>query len=1286
MKKHLLIVLFTSFCFTLAYNSSFGQSLFQGPATGSIAAGSSVSTADFAAAAVAAVAPKRVLEKDEHEIPLFPDPPNLVAPTGPAGSNVVFDKSSSISAAAATAPTILSSFLGIPDAGAVIPPDPHMAAGPNHLLACVNQEFRIFDKLGNQVFQVAAASWFDNVLAGTSPCDPQVVYDDLSGRWIMIWIECGSLSPSLLLSVSDDSDPLGTWFNWRIPGDQNGDMVTGFFNDFPKIGVDQDAIYVTANMFDIFFEYVQLRIIPKAQLLNNDAGPVTWTDFWDLRDPGSLATTVVTVVPSVDFGDAGAQDNTEYLINDSPFVTGTFMTLWTLTDPLGAQTLTAVDVPVVSSTDPPDADQLGGSTTLIDVGGRRVRNAVYRDGSIWSAHSIAGGTGDAFAFARYVRIDVNSATALEDVAFGQDDFWYFYPAIEVDSGLNMVMGFSRSGVTEYAGAFFTGRLDTDPPGLADAQVLKAGEDNYVKTFGGTRNRWGDYNGIALDPTSGTIWMFTEYAALAVGPGVDDDRWGTWFGEVSLSGGTDVPPTITSTPNTTATVDTPYAYDDNNTVEAAGTAPITFSLVSGPPGFTVASDGLVTWTPTINDTGTQNVQIMASNNFGSDTQTFDIVVSEAPPPSAAQFRINAGGNDFTDSNGDLFVADKAFVAGDFGFSGGASNSTTNDIAGTTDDPLYQNWREDGSSFSYIFDGLSVDDYTVTLFFQEPFARRAGRRVFDVVAEGTVFLDNFDIFAQAGQLTAHTETFTVNVSDGQLNLDFQKVSGGPALVCGVSVVGSAPPVVAPDITVSPLSLDFGDVDTSATSDLTVTITNDGNADLQVSGLTTTNSVFSVVSPATPVTIVPAASEIVTVRFSPTAAGVQTGDLEITSDDPDEGLVTVSLTGNGVVPPPDAPNISVNPTSLDFGQVTVDSTSDAIVTITNDGTQILTVSDLSTTNTVFSVVSPATPFDVAANGGTQDVTLRFAPTATGVQSGDLNITSNDPDQGVLAVPLTGEGVTAPPPVSAFRINSGGGDFTDSNGDLFVADKAFTAGDFGFQGGSTNSTSNAISGTTDDPLYQDFREGNSFSYLFDLANGDYDVTAFFMEPRVRRTGRRVFDVLAEGVVVVNDLDIFAVAGQLAAHTESFTVNVADGQLNIDFEKVSGAAQPLVCAIAVVPVTATPALAARLENQTGSETQLIQTSAVPDKFELSQNYPNPFNPETTIRYSVHTGMHVTLQIYNLLGQVVRTLVDAQHEAGVFSVVWNGQDGAGNKVTSGVYIYQLKGEGFVETRKMILLQ
>ena len=94
-----------------------------------------------------------------------------------------------------------------------------------------------------------------------------------------------------------------------------------------------------------------------------------------------------------------------------------------------------------------------------------------------------------------------------------------------------------------------------------------------------------------------------------------------------------PPTITSTPSTTATVGIAYAYDVDGKVEATGSAPITFSLGSGPTGMSVSGSGVVSWTPVTGQEGIHTVEITATNNVGSDTQAFSITVSEAPvvPP-------------------------------------------------------------------------------------------------------------------------------------------------------------------------------------------------------------------------------------------------------------------------------------------------------------------------------------------------------------------------------------------------------------------------------------------------------------------------------------------------------------------------------------------------------------------------------------------------------------------------------------------------------------------------------
>jgi hypothetical protein len=89
----------------------------------------------------------------------------------------------------------------------------------------------------------------------------------------------------------------------------------------------------------------------------------------------------------------------------------------------------------------------------------------------------------------------------------------------------------------------------------------------------------------------------------------------------------------------------------------------------------------------------------------------------------------------------------------------------------------------------------------------------------------------------------------------------------------------------------------------------------------------------------------------------------------------------------------------------------------------------------------------------------------------------------------------------------------------------------------------------------------------------------------------------------------------------------------------------------------------------------------LPKEFELEQNYPNPFNPKTTIRYNLPRAMHVTLTIYNLMGQEIATLVSDDYLAGRYETTWEAIEFA-----SGVYVYQLQAGSFLKTRKMLLLK
>ncbi len=100
----------------------------------------------------------------------------------------------------------------------------------------------------------------------------------------------------------------------------------------------------------------------------------------------------------------------------------------------------------------------------------------------------------------------------------------------------------------------------------------------------------------------------------------------------------------------------------------------------------------------------------------------------------------------------------------------------------------------------------------------------------------------------------------------------------------------------------------------------------------------------------------------------------------------------------------------------------------------------------------------------------------------------------------------------------------------------------------------------------------------------------------------------------------------------------------------------------------------------------IAEENLIPKEFFLSQNYPNPFNPTTLISYGLPKDSDVKVQIFNLLGQRVITLVSEHQTAGLKSVVWDGKDGAGKSVTSGVYFYRIDTGDHQDTKKMLLLK
>lgn len=453
-----------------------------------------------------------------------------------SGAEVVSDRRSGRTAAPAemllaaappeTAPaalSLLANFPGLPSTG-WLPYDATLATGPEHVMVSVNASVGFYAKSGSLILQRSLASWFSSVVTNAKIFDPKVLYDQFARRWVLLAVGLAA-NPNrswFLLSISETADPRGRWFNYALDATRDGSTATNNWADYPAIGVDADALYITANMFRFggAFQYAKLRVIPKAGPYAG--GTMRFSDFVKLKnDDGSMA---FTIQPCHTFGSPGV----EYLVNtlypSSTRPTQNQLTVWSLRDAATAPRLSRKSVTIAPYSLPPDADQKGGGTPL-DTGDIRMLNAVYSGGSVWCVFTTAqtwSGTNRA-AFC-WLQLRPSENAILQQGIFGARDGSYFYPAIMSDVHGNVIVTFARCSSTEFASVHYSGRTTTDPSGrLRPSVLLKAGVANYLGLDGMGRNRWGDYAGIALDPVdSRQIWLYHGYAAGA-------NLWATQIG-------------------------------------------------------------------------------------------------------------------------------------------------------------------------------------------------------------------------------------------------------------------------------------------------------------------------------------------------------------------------------------------------------------------------------------------------------------------------------------------------------------------------------------------------------------------------------------------------------------------------------------------------------------------------------------------------------------------------------------------------------------------------------------
>lgn len=491
--------------------------------------------------------------------------------------------------------------------GTNIPPDTMGAVGVNHVVNVTNNQMRITDRNGVQLQRMTLnAFWAGTTIKGTavtSTFDPKVLYDRFNDRFMMISSAgAQSVNSGALFAVTLTGDPTGTWYRITTEADPTSTASGGLWIDYPSIGINKNWIVINYNTFGygtVFgYQRADIFVLDKQAFYAN-----TLTTVNKIQD--STANCVAPFIDKLGCGftinPAIVEDNTTenmYLVEDWDSTAGQLRIL-NLTGTAAAPVLTVgTQFPQSTNSWRFNASRIassGGyapqkqqsaflpSATRIMTNDSRLQNAVMRNGSLWTAHTVmlaatptaagvaVGGTAnpDIRSAIQWWQINptiVNSATGtpplqrarIEDptadnchngsagtrtvatcnsTALQVGQFLAF-PNISVNKDNDVLIGFTQFSAYTYPSGAYAVRRSTDPVNtMRDPVVFRPGQSNYnIGSGSGTarQNRWGDYSAAQTDPLNDTdFWTVQEYSGTYRDFGFGlAAPWETWWAQVS----------------------------------------------------------------------------------------------------------------------------------------------------------------------------------------------------------------------------------------------------------------------------------------------------------------------------------------------------------------------------------------------------------------------------------------------------------------------------------------------------------------------------------------------------------------------------------------------------------------------------------------------------------------------------------------------------------------------------------------------------------------------------------
>lgn len=422
--------------------------------------------------------------------------------------------------------TLGTEFIAIPsNVSGFVPPDTGADVGPTQILAIANGRIRVFSKAGALgSLNVTLNSFFNSVRGGSVVADPWVRFDRLTNRWFVIAIT-GSTPNRIVIAVSSGPTITGTgsftfyFFQQDLVGTTpNAD--TGAFADYPSLGVDNNALYIGANMFAPSFAGTSAWVVRKSSVLSG--GPIVVSAFRRIANgfgQGPFAPR------GVQNDDPAATEG--YFIGPSNQFSGQLV-MRRVSDPGGTPAISGNIIVTVPSTGNPTAVPVLGSTASLDALDDRLfeatifLNQLTGVRTLWTTHNFrVSNTGLSTVSgnrigSRWYEIQNltttpvlrQSGTVFDSAATNFDRYWI--PSIAMNGQGHAALGCSVGSDARRAEIAVAGRHNDDVLGTMQTPIIAEGTTFNYNAESGTQ-RWGDYSTTSVDPADGmTIWTTQEY--------------------------------------------------------------------------------------------------------------------------------------------------------------------------------------------------------------------------------------------------------------------------------------------------------------------------------------------------------------------------------------------------------------------------------------------------------------------------------------------------------------------------------------------------------------------------------------------------------------------------------------------------------------------------------------------------------------------------------------------------------------------------------------------------------